>query len=89
MSDFQSATALPVVMIEEDGWLIAYVGQYPDNCAPVAMVRTEAMNMVQPPSAALDAFRPLVRLLGAAVQGQVRAQVTRDLLSNSTQGPTQ
>jgi hypothetical protein len=88
MTDFQSATAVPVFMEEEDGWLNAYAGyktdsEHPEeNAALLASVRLEAMNMVQPPSAALDAFRSLVRLLGAAVQGEVRAQVTRELLSD-------
>lgn len=89
MTDFQTATAVPVFMQEEAGELNAYIGiQGTENVALLASVRVEALNMVQPPSAALDAFRGLVRLLGAAVQGEVRAQVTRELL-NDTQGPTQ
>ena len=90
MTDFQTATAVPVFMEEEGGWLNAYVGVQGDaeNTLLLSSVHPEALNMVQPPSAALDAFRNLVRLLGAAVQGEVRAQVTRDLLSN-TQGVPQ
>lgn len=83
MATLEEATRLPVFMQEEDGMLYAYIGERgTENVALLACVRTEAMNMVTPPSAALDAFRALVRLLGQGAMQQVRAEVTTALLTN-------